>query len=67
MVPPVDMGMLGAERSGTEESVENWLSERRLAGVSARAQVGSRHSTMPAPGPGTVRGSVTENLYLSGR
>ena len=67
MVRPVTLGMLGARPSGPQESVVNSLSERRLVGILARAQVGSRRSTMPAPGLGTVRGSVTENLYRSGR
>lgn len=67
MVRPVTLGMLGAKPSGTEESVENSLSERVLAGVSAHAQVDSRRSTIPAPGLGTERGNVTENLYRSGR
>lgn len=68
MVRPVTLGMLGAKPSGTEELVENSLSERRLrsstgghgsnpTGVLARDQVGSRRSTMPAPGLGMVRGS----------
>ncbi|OBK72024.1 hypothetical protein A5652_01860 [Mycobacterium sp. 1165178.9] len=59
--------MLGAKPSGTEESVENSLSAARPCGGLTRAQVDSGRSAMPAPGLGTVRGGLTENVYRSRR
>ncbi len=60
---PLTLRILWAKQSGAEEFVENSLRDPGLAPDQAGIQVELRRTTIPAPGPGIVRGSVTENLY----